>query len=96
MSLRYEHLDAVDEAFTHPESLECVCKVNAMADMYWDLYVGDGPERDLPGNCSPTPSGSPPMAPSRSCWGWSSSRTPRRGCSAPSSTTSHPSSPHRG
>nr|TKW27696.1 hypothetical protein SEVIR_3G274200v2 [Setaria viridis] len=82
MSLWYEHLDAVDEAFTHPESLECVCKVNVMADMYWTC------------NCSPTPSGSPPMVPSRSCRGWSSSRTPRRGCSAPSSTTSHPSSPH--
>ncbi|CAN6336426.1 unnamed protein product [Urochloa humidicola] len=57
MSLWYEHLGAVDEAFTRPESLECVRKVNAMADRYWDLYAGDGPERDLPGHLLTYPVG---------------------------------------
>ncbi|KAL6897808.1 hypothetical protein ACP4OV_006767 [Aristida adscensionis] len=50
MSLWYEHLGAVDEVFTRPESVECVRKVNAMADKYWDLFAADGPERDLPGH----------------------------------------------
>ncbi|TVU17310.1 hypothetical protein EJB05_33334 [Eragrostis curvula] len=51
MSLWYEHLGAVDEAFTRPETAECVRKVNAMADRYWDLYASDDvPERDLPGH----------------------------------------------
>lgn len=50
MALWYEHLGMVDEAFQRPESLECVHKVNAMAERYWDLYAGDGPERDLPGH----------------------------------------------
>ena len=54
MALWYEHLGAVDDAFTRPDSLECVRKVTAMGDRYWDLYAGDGPERDLPGTCSPT------------------------------------------
>jgi phospholipase D1/2 len=40
----------VDDAFTRPESLQCVRKVNAMADRYWNMYAGDGPERDLPGH----------------------------------------------
>ncbi|KAJ1261943.1 hypothetical protein BS78_09G067700 [Paspalum vaginatum] len=57
MSLWYEHLGAVDDAFTRPDSLECVRKVNAMADRYWDLYSGDGPERDLPGHLLTYPVG---------------------------------------
>ncbi|KAK3137385.1 hypothetical protein QOZ80_5BG0451570 [Eleusine coracana subsp. coracana] len=50
MALWYEHLGAADDVFTRPETVECVRKVNAMADRYWDLYAGDGPERDLPGH----------------------------------------------
>ncbi|KAG2624914.1 hypothetical protein PVAP13_3KG156100 [Panicum virgatum] len=57
MSLWYEHLGAVDDAFARPDSLECVRKVNAMADRYWDLYAADGPERDLPGHLLTYPVG---------------------------------------
>nr|CAB3460381.1 unnamed protein product [Digitaria exilis] len=57
MSLWYEHLGAVDEAFTRPDSVECVRKVNAMADRYWDLYAGDEPARDLPGHLLTYPVG---------------------------------------
>jgi phospholipase D1/2 len=38
LSLWYEHLGTMDDAFTRPESLQCVRKVNAMADRYWNLY----------------------------------------------------------
>ncbi|GJM94747.1 hypothetical protein PR202_ga11422 [Eleusine coracana subsp. coracana] len=85
MALWYEHLGAVDDVFTRPETVECVRKVNAMADRYWDLYAGDGPERATsPATCSPTPSPSPQTAASRSCPGWSSSltRRPRNTCGA--------------
>ncbi|KQK07276.1 hypothetical protein BRADI_2g34290v3 [Brachypodium distachyon] len=58
MALWYEHLGMVDEAFQRPESLECVHKVNAMADRYWDLYAGDdGADRDLPGHLLTYPVG---------------------------------------
>ncbi|KAF6982928.1 hypothetical protein CFC21_001249 [Triticum aestivum] len=50
MALWYEHLGMMDDAFQRPESLDCVHKVNAMAERYWDLYAADGPERDLPGH----------------------------------------------
>uniref|UniRef100_A0A0E0HA65 Phospholipase D n=1 Tax=Oryza nivara TaxID=4536 RepID=A0A0E0HA65_ORYNI len=57
MALWYEHLGTVDDAFQRPESLDCVRKVNAMADRCWDLYAGDGPERDLPGHLLTYPVG---------------------------------------
>ncbi|GJN35905.1 hypothetical protein PR202_gb24720 [Eleusine coracana subsp. coracana] len=96
MALWYEHLGAVDDVFTRPETVECVRKVNAMADRYWDLYAGDGPGARPPRPPAHlTPSPSPQTAASRSCQGWSSSPTRRPGCWAPSQTTSRPSSPHR-
>lgn len=50
MSLWYEHLGMLDDTFLHPESEECVRKVNTIADKYWDLYSCDELERDLPGH----------------------------------------------
>ncbi|KAM0894632.1 hypothetical protein ACQ4PT_024332 [Festuca glaucescens] len=57
MALWYEHMGMVDDTFQRPESVECVRKVNAMADRYWDLYAGDRPERDLPGHLLTYPVG---------------------------------------
>ncbi|KAL7099721.1 hypothetical protein ACP275_09G102500 [Erythranthe tilingii] len=50
MALWYEHLGMLDDTFLHPESEECVSKVNGIADKYWDLYASDDLERDLPGH----------------------------------------------
>ncbi|PSS17857.1 Phospholipase D alpha 1 like [Actinidia chinensis var. chinensis] len=50
MALWYEHLGMLDDTFLHPESVECVEKVNQMADKYLDLYVSESLERDLPGH----------------------------------------------
>nr|AAL48261.2 phospholipase D1 [Papaver somniferum]AAL48263.2 phospholipase D1 [Papaver somniferum] len=50
MALWYEHLGMLDEVFLHPNSEECVQKVNRIADKYWDLYSSDSLERDLPGH----------------------------------------------
>ncbi|XP_051135824.1 phospholipase D alpha 1-like [Andrographis paniculata] len=50
MSLWYEHLGMLDDAFVRPESEECVNKVNEIADKYWDLYAAEELERDLPGH----------------------------------------------
>nr|XP_016458333.1 PREDICTED: phospholipase D alpha 1-like [Nicotiana tabacum]XP_016458334.1 PREDICTED: phospholipase D alpha 1-like [Nicotiana tabacum]XP_016458335.1 PREDICTED: phospholipase D alpha 1-like [Nicotiana tabacum] len=50
MALWFEHLGMLDETFLHPESEECVTKVNRMADKYWDLYSSESLERDLPGH----------------------------------------------
>lgn len=50
MALWYEHLGMLDDTFLHPESVECVEKVNQMADKYWDLYASESLERDLPGH----------------------------------------------
>jgi phospholipase D1/2 len=57
MALWYEHMGMVDDTFQRPESVECVRKVNAMADRYWDLYAGGEPERDLPGHLLTYPVG---------------------------------------
>ncbi|XP_058728914.1 phospholipase D alpha 1 isoform X2 [Vicia villosa] len=50
MSLWYEHLGMLHESFLHPESEECITKVNQIADKYWDLYSNDTLEHDLPGH----------------------------------------------
>ncbi|CAK8574642.1 unnamed protein product [Lathyrus sativus] len=50
MSLWYEHLGMLHESFLHPESEECITKVNQIADKYWDLYSNDSLEHDLPGH----------------------------------------------
>ena len=50
MALWYEHLGMLDDTFLHPESVECVEKVNQIANKYWDLYASESLERDLPGH----------------------------------------------
>ncbi|KAK1264430.1 Phospholipase D alpha 1 [Acorus gramineus] len=50
MALWYEHLGMIDDLFLHPESVECVQKVNRVADKYWDLYASETIEQDLPGH----------------------------------------------
>ncbi|GJW55684.1 phospholipase D alpha 1 [Tanacetum coccineum] len=50
MALWYEHLGMLDDTFQHPESTECVRKVNQIADKYWDLYASENLEQDLPGH----------------------------------------------
>ena len=50
LSLWYEHLGMLDDTFLQPESLECVSKVNRVADKYWDLYSSESLEHDLPGH----------------------------------------------
>uniref|UniRef100_A0A0E0E3N8 Phospholipase D n=1 Tax=Oryza meridionalis TaxID=40149 RepID=A0A0E0E3N8_9ORYZ len=50
MSLWYEHLGMLHDNFLNPESLECVQRVNKMADRYWDLYASDELNDDLPGH----------------------------------------------
>ncbi|CAA6666405.1 unnamed protein product [Spirodela intermedia] len=39
-----------DDLFLRPESLECVQKVNSIADSYWDQYTSETLEDDLPGH----------------------------------------------
>jgi len=39
MSLWAEHLGTVEECFCHPESEECVQRVNQVADDNWASYV---------------------------------------------------------
>ena len=50
MSLWYEHLGMLHDDFLNPGSLECVQRVNQMADKYWDLYASDSLDADLPGH----------------------------------------------
>ncbi|MFS7980590.1 Phospholipase D alpha 1 [Helianthus anomalus] len=50
MALWYEHLGMLDDSFLHPNSTECVKKVNEMADRYWDLFASENLETDLPGH----------------------------------------------
>ncbi|XP_049393545.1 phospholipase D alpha 1 [Solanum stenotomum] len=50
MALWYEHMGMLDDTFQHPESEDCVRKVNEIADKYWDLYTSESLETDLPGH----------------------------------------------
>lgn len=52
MALWLEHLDVYNEVFFHPESWECVRKVNSHANKNWDLYTSDtfGENEYLPGH----------------------------------------------
>ncbi|KAK4374015.1 hypothetical protein RND71_004692 [Anisodus tanguticus] len=50
MSLWCEHLNYADDSFVDPSSLECVRKVNGMADESWKLYSSDTFDLDLPGH----------------------------------------------
>ncbi|KAI7996034.1 Phospholipase D alpha 1 [Camellia lanceoleosa] len=48
IALWYEHLGVVDEAFRHPEILECVTAINTLADGNWKLYASHDFHDDLP------------------------------------------------
>ncbi|XP_055802613.1 phospholipase D alpha 1-like [Solanum dulcamara] len=50
MSLWCEHLNYADDSFADPSSLECVRKINGMADESWKLYSSDTFDLDLPGH----------------------------------------------
>jgi phospholipase D1/2 len=50
MALWYEHMGMLDEVFEQPHNLECVQKVNKIAEAYWDMYAGETIEQDLPGH----------------------------------------------
>ncbi|XP_052210092.1 phospholipase D alpha 1-like [Diospyros lotus] len=51
MALWHEHLGETDKSFLHPESLECVRKVNEIADQNWSLYSSENlADKDLPGH----------------------------------------------
>ncbi|KAK1425964.1 hypothetical protein QVD17_14631 [Tagetes erecta] len=49
MALWLEHVYTIDESFRHPESLECIQKINAIADRNWNLYSAPLVQ-DLPGH----------------------------------------------
>lgn len=50
LALWYEHLGLLHESFLYPDSIECVRRVNQLADKYWDLYSSESFEHDLPGH----------------------------------------------
>ena len=50
LALWYEHLRLHDDTFLQPQSIECVRKVNQIAQENWELYSGETLGRDLPGH----------------------------------------------
>ncbi|KAL3693922.1 hypothetical protein R1sor_007573 [Riccia sorocarpa] len=54
MSLWFEHLGRLHNAFLEPESLECVQYINEVADELWNYYIQDEPV-DMPGHLIPFP-----------------------------------------
>jgi phospholipase D1/2 len=57
MALWHEHLGLLDDSFLQPNSIECIQKVNHLAQNYWDLYASDTLEHDLPGHLLSYPIG---------------------------------------
>lgn len=57
MALWYEHLGLLDNCFTHPESLDCIRRVNELSENYWDLYASNNIDQDLPGHLLSYPIG---------------------------------------
>ncbi|KAL2518020.1 Phospholipase D alpha 1 [Abeliophyllum distichum] len=55
MALWFEHLNYTDNCFLHPESLECIRKINLSADENWKVYTSDVLEEDLQGHLLPYP-----------------------------------------
>lgn len=47
MALWSEHLQREEDSFLHPESLECVGNVNAIADENWNMYSSETFQEDL-------------------------------------------------
>lgn len=50
MALWYEHLGLLHDSFSYPQSMECIQKVNQLAQRNWDLYASEALESDLPGH----------------------------------------------
>ena len=50
MALWYKYLGMLDNSFLHPESVECVQRVNQIARKYWDLYSSETLDHDLSGH----------------------------------------------
>jgi phospholipase D1/2 len=48
MSLWYEHMGMLDNLFLQPQTLDCIRKVNTIAQNNWDLYVSKEFYHDLP------------------------------------------------
>lgn len=57
MALWYEHLGMLDNSFALPETVECIRKVNGIAQSNWDLYARERLEQDLPGHLLSYPVG---------------------------------------
>ncbi|XP_057851039.2 phospholipase D delta isoform X2 [Cryptomeria japonica] len=41
MSLWAEHLGTIEDCFLHPERIECVKRVNSLAEQYWNQFVAE-------------------------------------------------------
>lgn len=50
MALWYEHLGLLNESFLQPASMECVRKVNEIAEKYWHIYTSETADLCLPGH----------------------------------------------
>lgn len=57
MALWYEHTGMLDNCFCRPESLECIYKMNKIAEANWDHYTSEVLESDLPGHLLAYPVG---------------------------------------
>ncbi|XP_011039694.1 PREDICTED: phospholipase D alpha 1-like [Populus euphratica] len=47
MALWHEHLGMLDSSFEHPESVQCIQKVNQVANDNWEKYTSETLEQDL-------------------------------------------------
>lgn len=50
MALWHEHIGEFLDCFNEPQSLECIRRVNEIADRNWGLYSSQTMEGDLPGH----------------------------------------------
>lgn len=50
MSLWQEHLGRIDALFQNPERVECVRRVNYIANELWEMYAKNTLDQDLPGH----------------------------------------------
>lgn len=48
MSLWYEHMGMLDKLFLQPQTLDCIRKVNAIAQKTWESYASEELYEDLP------------------------------------------------
>ena len=57
MALWHEHLGFLNDCFLTPESLECVRKINQIAECHWEHYISETLSHDLPGHLLTYPIG---------------------------------------